>query len=83
MKKPNRKEDGMQWLNAADSELNTSEWFGAIIRYFWCFGRKKFNVFYNQEQLKKNVLVGYIFKILLLIGLVVVAYLYATDVINW
>lgn len=69
----------MQWQNAADAELNTSEWFGAIIRYLLKFGRKKFNTFYNENELKKNAFVGYIFKILLLIALIALIYLYAVQ----
>ena len=75
MKQPNEKDD-MQWQNAADAELNSSEWFGAIIRYLWHFGRREFNSFYNQKELKKNALIGYLFKIVLLIGLVAVVFLY-------
>lgn len=76
MKKADDKE-GMEWQNEADAELNSSEWFGAIIRYFFHLGKKKFNTFYNERELKKNALVGYAFKIVLLIGLVAIVYLYA------
>jgi len=76
MKKADDKE-GMEWQNEADAELNSSEWFGAIIRYFFHLGKKKFNTFYNERELKKNALVGYAFKIVLLIGLVVIVCLYA------
>ena len=31
----------MDWLNEAGNQLNTSEWFGAIIRYGLHFGKKK------------------------------------------
>lgn len=76
MKKADDKE-GMEWQNEADAELNSSEWFGAIIRYFFHLGKKKFNTFYNERELKKNALVGYAFKIVFLIGLVVIVCLYA------
>lgn len=76
MKKADDKE-GMEWQNEADAELNSSEWFGAIIRYFFHLGKKKFNTFYNERELKKNALVGYAFKIVLLIGLVAIVYLFA------
>lgn len=76
MKKADDKE-GMEWQNEADAELNSSEWFGAIIRYFFHLGKKKFNTFYNERELKKNALVGYAFKIVFLIGLVVIVYLFA------
>ena len=62
MKKADDKE-GMEWQNESDAELNSSEWFGAIIRYFFHLGKKKFNTFYNERELKKNALVGYTFKI--------------------
>lgn len=51
-----------------DNELGTSEWFGAIVRYIFNLGKKEFNSIYNKEQFKKNVIVGYIFKI---IGIVI------------
>lgn len=76
MKKADDKE-GMEWQNEAEAELNSSEWFGAIIRYFFHLGKKKFNTFYNERELKKNALVGYAFKIVFLIGLVVIVCLYA------
>ncbi|MBB6682659.1 hypothetical protein H4O20_14520 [Aequorivita sp. 609] len=76
MKKADDKE-GMEWQNESDAELNSSEWFGAIIRYFFHLGKKKFNTFYNERELKKNALVGYAFKIVLLIGLVAIVYLFA------
>ena len=76
MKKTDDKE-GMEWQNEAEAELNSSEWFGAIIRYFFHLGKKKFNTFYNERELKKNALVGYAFKIVLLIGLVAIVYLFA------
>lgn len=76
MKKADDKE-GMEWQNEAEAELNSSEWFGAIIRYFFHLGKKKFNTFYNERELKKNALVGYAFKIVLLIGLVAIVYLFA------
>ncbi len=53
----------MDWLNEAGNQLNTSEWFGAIIRYSAHFGKRKFNTFYNQKELKKNAIVGYIFQV--------------------
>ncbi|NGX85116.1 hypothetical protein [Aequorivita sp. KMM 9714] len=52
MKKTDYKE-GMEWQNEAEAELNSSEWFGAIIRYFFHLGKKKFNTFYNERELKK------------------------------
>lgn len=56
--------------------LNSSEWFGAIIRYLLCLGKKEFNSLYNPNELKRNVTIGNIFKLLLLIALVVVLYIY-------
>lgn len=56
MGKESKKEEQerIYWQTVADYELNSSEWFGAIIRYFWHLGRKKFNTFYNPAQLKKK-----------------------------
>ncbi len=73
---PNKKED-INWQNAADNSLNSSEWFGAIIRYLWHLGKKDFNSFYNPKQLKKNALVGYIFKIIMVLILIFFGYHYS------
>ncbi|SRX75928.1 hypothetical protein [Aequorivita antarctica] len=62
-----RSENEMDWANEADNALNTSEWFGAILRYGFYFGKRKFNTFYNQKQLKKNALVGYLFQLILIV----------------
>ncbi|MCK8521560.1 hypothetical protein M0D21_08270 [Aquimarina sp. D1M17] len=70
MGKESKKEEQerIYWQTAADNELNSSEWFGAIIRYFWHLGRKKFNTFYNPAQLKKNAIIGNLAKILLMLA---------------
>ncbi|WP_103864040.1 hypothetical protein [Aquimarina sp. I32.4] len=68
------RKENLPWQTVADSELNSSEWFGAIFRYFWYLGKREFNSFYNQEELKKNTAIGYLFKIsfvILCIGVVV------------
>ena len=75
MEKP-KKQEGMNWSNQADGELNSSEWCGAIIRYFWYLGKRKFNTFYNQKELKKNALIGWLFKVLLVLILIYIAYRY-------
>ncbi len=58
----------------ANNELNSSEWFGAIIRYFWHLGKRKFNTFYNQKELKKNAIIGTVFKIVLFITFIFFLY---------
>lgn len=75
MDKKNRKED-MNWANEADGELHTSEWFGAIIRYFWNLGRKKFNDIYTPKEFKKNVIIGWLFKVVVVLILIYVGYRY-------
>ena len=62
--KDNKNNSLPEWDNKAKGELHTSEWFGAIIRYFLHFGRRKFDTFYNKNELKKNVIIGWLFKIL-------------------
>ncbi|MBG43789.1 MAG: hypothetical protein CL530_07450 [Aequorivita sp.] len=70
-------ENDMDWANEADNALNTSEWFGAILRYVFYFGKRKFNTFYNQKQLKKNALLGTIFQICLIVLLFYFLYKYS------
>ncbi|MCQ0111034.1 hypothetical protein [Zhouia amylolytica] len=73
MHKKNRKKN-MNWPNEADGELYTSEWFGAIIRYFWNFGRKKFNDLYTPKEIKKNALIGWLFKVIFVLILIYLGY---------
>lgn len=60
----------------ADHELNSSEWFGAILRYFSHLGREPFNTFYQPKDLKKNALVGWLFKMFLVLAISVLVYFY-------
>ncbi|TCI90770.1 hypothetical protein [Tenacibaculum sp. M341] len=53
-----------------DNALGTSEWFGAIIRYLFFLGKRKFNTIYNEKDFWKNVIVGYIFKVVGIIVLI-------------
>ena len=62
-----RANNDMDWESEGENQLNTSEWFGALLRYFVYFGKRKFNSFYNQRELRKNVFIGNLFQIALLI----------------
>lgn len=64
----------MNWQNAADAQRNSVEWFGAIIRYFGHLGRKKFDTFYKQNDLKKNVAIGWLFQIMVLLIIIYIGY---------
>ncbi|TSE10694.1 hypothetical protein [Aquimarina algiphila] len=75
-----KKKEGLNWQTEADAELNSSEWFGAIIRYFWHLGRKKFDTFYNQRELKKNAIIGWLLKVIMLIILIYLGYLYMNSI---
>ncbi|GHC63224.1 hypothetical protein SAMN05421855_1078 [Ulvibacter litoralis] len=57
----------MDWASEGENQLNTSEWFGALLRYFASFGKKSFNSFYNQRELKKNAIIGNLFQIVLVV----------------
>ncbi len=77
---PNKKEperEEINWQVGEGNELHSSEWFGALIRYFLHFGKRKFNTFYNPNELKRNALVGYCFKVVLLIIVFVILYHYS------
>ncbi len=63
----------------AEIELHSSEWFGAIIRYFWHLGRKTFNHFYNPKELKKNVIIGRLFKVILMLIMICLGYQYISS----
>ena len=58
-----------------ESELNSSEWLGAILRYIWHLGKRNFNSFYSQKELIKNKRVGRWFKAFLIIILILFGYL--------
>ncbi|WP_425236394.1 hypothetical protein [Ulvibacterium sp.] len=72
-KKPNKDRE-FRILTQAEHELNSSEWFGAIIRYSWHLGRRKFNGFYTSGEAKKNATIGWWFKIVLLLILICFGY---------
>ena len=57
--------NNMNWANMADSELNVSEWLGAIIRYLFRLGRRNFERIYTNEERRKNIILGTIFKIII------------------
>ncbi|WP_053970419.1 hypothetical protein [Mangrovimonas sp. ST2L15] len=69
----------MNWANEADGELHTSEWFGAIIRYFCNLGRKKFNDLYTPKEIKKNVIIGWLFKVVVVLILIYLGYRYTIN----
>ena len=62
-----RANNDMDWASEGENQLNTSEWFGALLRYFAHFGKRKFNSYYNQRELKKNAIIGNLFQITLFI----------------
>ena len=62
-----RSNNNMDWANEGENQLNTSEWIGALLRYFGSFGKRKFNSFYNQKELKKNAIIGNLFQIILVV----------------
>ncbi len=51
-------------------ELNSSEWFGAVIRYLWYLGRRRFSTLYTPDQIRVNALVGWLFKVFLVVAVV-------------
>lgn len=69
--------EGLSWQNEADSELHSSEWFGAIIRYFFQLGKREFDSFYNPKELKKNAIIGWLFKVIGVMLLLFIGYLYS------
>lgn len=68
----------MDWEGGANREVHNSEWFGAIIRYFWYLGRRKFDTFYNPKELKTNVAIGWSIKVVLVLVLIYVGYKYSS-----
>ncbi|OUR99400.1 hypothetical protein A9Q86_12590 [Flavobacteriales bacterium 33_180_T64] len=62
------KNNNLKWNTSGDSEFKTSEWMGAIVRYFFFLGTKKFDTLYKENQIWKNALVGWLFKVILLLG---------------
>lgn len=71
-----RANNDMDWASEGENQLNTSEWLGAILKYFVSFGKRKFNSFYNQKELKKNAIIGNLFQIILLISFFYFLYKY-------
>ncbi len=70
--KPNK---DMDWANEADAERHTSEWFGAILRYFWYLGKRKFDDLYTREEMKRNVRAGWLFRVFIVLVIFFIGYL--------
>ncbi|SHJ28256.1 hypothetical protein [Aquimarina spongiae] len=79
-KEESKKHNGLHWQTEADSELNSSEWIGAILRYFWHLRRKKFDTIYNPKQLKKNAIIGWLFKMTILLTMIYIGYRYMSSI---
>lgn len=58
-----------------DRKRNSSEWLGAILRYFSFLGKRKFDEIYIEKELKKNVKIGSVFKITLILAILFICYL--------
>ncbi len=76
-KNDREKKKDLNWNNEADGQLHTSEWFGAILRYLWHLRRRKFDSFYNPKELKKNILIGWLFKVIVVILVIWLAFVIA------
>lgn len=74
--KESKEDKGFKIMTQAEHELNATEWFGAIIRYSWYLGRKKFDTFYDAKQLKKNAQIGWFFQILVILIIIYLSYKY-------
>lgn len=48
---------------------NASEWLGAILRYLWHRGKRKFDTFYNSEEYVRNAWIGTVLQIIVIVGL--------------
>lgn len=75
MKNKNERDKDVYYQNAIDRKRNSPEWFGAIIRYFYFFGKKNFDTLYTEKELKKNMKIGDIFKPILIVIVVFICYL--------
>ena len=67
-KEATKKENNNGWARYGGSAFYTSIWFGAIIRYTFFLGQKKFEIFYNEKNVTKNAIVGWLFKMILIFG---------------
>lgn len=52
-----------EWTMESDNSLNSAEWFGAIIRYWLNSRDKEFKYYYNQRQLRKNLIIGWLLQV--------------------
>jgi hypothetical protein len=60
-------------MNEANDSLNSSEWFGAMVRHYFFSTNKNFKKTYDDESDNywTNVLVGWVVKIILFLVVVV------------
>ena len=57
-----------------DTELASSVWLGALFFYLANAGRITFSKLWHQRYRKRNIIIGYLIKLILLIGVIYGAY---------
>lgn len=77
-KRKTRRDQTVEYLEASQNvSINTAEWLGALVRYFWYLGKRPFKSVYGPNSLWVNVWIGIVFEILLVLAaIVLIAYLY-------
>ncbi len=76
MKKEKEEKEKVVLMNG---ELATSEWFGAIVRYLFGLCKKDFSFYYNEKELRKNAIVGYVLKLMMLLIFIAVAFYFLKE----
>lgn len=73
-KKKNDVKNSEELMVESSAYLHTSEWVGALVRYLFFLGYRDFNYYYRPSgrQYRLNVFVGWLAKLVLFIGFVLV-----------
>jgi hypothetical protein len=59
-----------EWMMSSDTHLHTSEWIGVAFFYIISFGKKSIKEIQKPNNLKRNIRVGYLIKVILFFVLV-------------
>ena len=75
-KKNSKISDAFDTMNEAEAAYGSRVWFGAIFIYLIKFGKVPFSVVYSQKNQRRNVIIGYLLVIILIIlGILLLSYI--------
>ena len=70
-KRKTRRDQTLEYLEASQNvSINTAEWLGALVRYFWYLGKRPFKSVYAPKDLWLNVRIGNLLQKVLILAII-------------